>query len=53
MYDIETADDIKEALKDLLGRIIKTMMEMDEHLGYGPYERGEKDNYRNETKKKM
>lgn len=53
-YDIETAEDIQEALKDLLGGIIKSMMEseMDEHLGYEPYERGEKDNYRNGTKKK-
>ena len=35
-YDIETADDIQEALKDLLGGTIKSVMEaeMDEHLGY-------------------
>lgn len=53
-YDIETAEDIQEALKDLLGGTIKSMMEseMDEYLGYEPYERGEKDNYRNGTKKK-
>ncbi|MDD6539262.1 MAG: IS256 family transposase [Firmicutes bacterium] len=57
-YDIETADDIQEALKDLLGGTIKSMMEaeMDEHLGYGSYERSETrepgDNYRNGTKKK-
>ena len=57
-YDIETADDIQEALKDLLGGTIKSMMEseMDEHLGYGSYERTEDrepgDNYRNGTKKK-
>ena len=53
-YDIETAEDIQEALKGLLGGTIKSMMEseMDEHLGYEPYERGEKDNYRNGTKKK-
>ena len=40
-YDIETADDIQEALKDLLGSTIKSMMEseMDEHLGYENYER--------------
>lgn len=33
-YDIETADDIQEALKDLLGGTIKSMMEaeMKEHL---------------------
>jgi hypothetical protein len=35
-YDIETAEDIQDALKDLLGSTIKEMMEaeMDEHLGY-------------------
>ena len=54
-YDIETADDIQAALKDLLGGTIKSMMEaeMDEHLGYGSYERSEGrepgDNYRNGT----
>ena len=53
-YDIETADDIQEALKDLLGGTIKSMMEaeMDEHLGYENYERSDNDNYRNGTKKK-
>lgn len=53
-YDIETADDIQEALKDLLGGTIKSMMEaeMDEHLGYESYERSDTDNYRNGTKKK-
>lgn len=53
-YDIETADDIQEALKDLLGGTIKSMMdaEMDEHLGYGSYERNSSDNYRNGTKSK-
>ena len=53
-YDIETADDIQEALKDLLGGTIKSMMEaeMDEHLGYESYERSDNDNYRNGTKKK-
>ena len=53
-YDIETADDIQDALKDLLGGTIKSMMEaeMDEYLGYDPYERCEKDNYRNGSKRK-
>ena len=53
-YDIETADDIQEALKDLLCGTIKSMMEseMDEHLGYESYERSDNDNYRNGTKKK-
>lgn len=53
-YDIQTADDIQEALKDLLGGTIKSMMEaeMDEYLGYESYERSDNDNYRNGTKKK-
>ena len=53
-YDIETADDIQEALKDLLGGTIKSMLEseMDEHLGYKNYERNDNNNYRNGTKKK-
>ena len=53
-YDIQTADDIREALKDLLGGTIKSMMdaEMDEHLGYENYERSNNDNYRNGTKRK-
>ena len=35
-YDIESAQDIQDALKDLLGRTIKEMTEaeMDDHLGY-------------------
>ena len=35
-YDIQSAEDIQEALKDLLGGTIKEMMEaeMDDHLGY-------------------
>ena len=53
-YDIETAEDIQEALKDLLGGTIKSMMEaeMDEHLGYDRYERSDTANYRNGTKSK-
>ena len=40
-YDIQSAEDIQDALKDLLGDTIKEMMEaeMDEHLGYESYER--------------
>jgi transposase-like protein len=40
-YNIETAEDILDALKDLLGGTIKEMMEseMDDHLGYGKSER--------------
>ena len=35
-YDTQSAEDIQDALKDLLGSTIKEMMEaeMDEHLGY-------------------
>ena len=57
-YEIETAEDIQEALKDLLGGTIKEMMEveMDDHLGYEKSERvnrNEVSNYRNGTKKKQ
>lgn len=53
-YDIQTADDIQNALKDLLGGTIKEMMEaeMDEHLGYGKSERSDSDDYRNGYKEK-
>ena len=54
-YDIETAEDIQDALKDLLGGTIKEMMEaeMDEHLGYGKSERSDSDDYRNGYKTKL
>ncbi|KDE70484.1 transposase Mu, partial [Fusobacterium necrophorum BFTR-2] len=53
-YDIKTADDIQEALKDLLGATIKSMLEaeMDEHIGYEKYQHSDATNYRNGTKKK-
>lgn len=53
-YDIQSAEDIQDALKDLLGDTIKEMMEseMDEHLGYDSYERSENSNYRNGHKSK-
>ena len=53
-YDIETADDIQDALKDLLGGTIKEMMEaeMDDHLGYQKSERSDNDDYRNGYKSK-
>ena len=40
MYDIKDIKDIQEALKDLLGSTIQSMLEseMDEHLGYSSYE---------------
>ena len=53
-YDIETAEDIQDALKDLLGGTIKEMMEaeMDDHLGYSKSERSDNDDYRNGYKSK-
>ena len=53
-YDIETAEDIQDALKDLLGGTIKEMMEaeMDDHLGYQKSERYDSDDYRNGYKSK-
>ena len=54
-YDIETAADIQNALKDLLGGTIKEMMEaeMDDHLGYEISERSDSDAYRNGYKEKV
>ena len=54
-YDIQSAADIQEALKDLLGGTIKEMMEaeMDDHLGYEKSERSDSDDYRNGYKKKQ
>ena len=53
-YEIVSAKDIQEALKDLLGGTIKEMMkaEMDNHLGYEKSERSNNDDYRNGYKTK-
>ena len=53
-YNIESATDIQDALKDLLGGTIKEMMEteMDEHLGYSKSERSDRENARNGYKTK-
>lgn len=53
-YDIQTAEDIQDALKDLLGGTIKEMMEaeMEEHLGYGRSERSDNEDSRNGYKSK-
>lgn len=53
-YDIQTAEDIQEALKDLLGGTIQSMMEAElrEQLGYDKYERSDSENARNGTKSK-
>ena len=55
MYNIETAEDIQEALKDLLGGTIENMLEseLEEHLGYDNYERNRNTNSRNGKKEKM
>lgn len=54
-YEIESAQDIQDALKDLLGGTIKEMMEaeMDDHLGYEKSERSDNDDYRNGYKPKQ
>ena len=46
-YDIQSAEDIQDALKDLLGGTIKEMMEaeMDDHLGYEKSERSDNWSY--------
>ena len=53
-YDIKSANDIQEALKDLLGGTIKEMMEteMDAHLCYSKSERSDNKDYRNGYKNK-
>lgn len=53
-YNIQTANDIQEALKDLLGGTIQEMLEaeLDDHLGYESYERSDNPDYRNGTKPK-
>lgn len=53
-YEIKTAQDIQDALKDLLGDTIQEMLEseMNEHLGYEKYERAENTNSRNGYKTK-
>ena len=54
-YNIKTAEDIQEALKDLLGGTIQEMMEaeLDEHLGYDEYERSDNPDYRNKAYRKI
>ena len=48
-YEIHDANDIQEALKDLLGGTIKDMMEaeMEEHLGYSKSKCSDSDDARN------
>lgn len=54
-YDIKTAKDIQDALKDLLGETLQDMLEaeMNEYLGYEKYSRSDGiENSRNGYKKK-
>ena len=53
-YDIQSAEDIPEELKHLLGGTIKEIMEaeMDDYLGYEKSERSDNDDYRNGYKTK-
>ena len=53
-YDSQTAEDIEEALKDILGGTTRKMMEVeiDIHLGYEKAERSDCDDYRNGYKSK-
>lgn len=54
-YDIQSAEDIQDALKDLLGGTIENMLksELDNHFVYSPYERAESSNSRSGRKPKM
>ena len=53
-YEIKTAKDIEDALKDLLGGTIQEMLEseMDEHLGYREHEGSDNPDSRNGKKSK-
>lgn len=54
-YDFESAQDIQDAIKDLLGGTIEEMMEaeMDDHLGYSKSERSNNDDDCNGYKSKQ
>lgn len=53
-YEIKTAEDIQDVLKDLLGGTIRSMMEseMTNHLGYPKSARSHSENCRNGSKTK-
>ena len=54
-YDIQSAEDMQDAMKDLLGGTIKEMMEAGNgyaQLGYEKSERSDSDDYRNGYKRK-
>lgn len=54
MYNIKTAADLQDAIKDLLGDTIKDMLEeeMNEHLGYEKYKHSNNTDNRNGYKSK-
>ena len=54
MYDIKTAADLQDAVKDLLGDTIEDMLEeeMNEHLGYEKYKHSDNPDSRNGYKSK-
>ena len=54
-YDIQSAQDIQEALKYLLGGTSKKIMEaeMEERLGYEKSRRSDNDDYRNGYKQSI
>ena len=54
VYEVETAEDVQEALKDLLGGTLEEILkaEMTDHLGYDQHERSESNNARNGVKQK-
>lgn len=54
-YDIQSAEDIQDALKDLLDGTIESMLttELDNYLGYDEYERSDSSNARNGKKQKQ
>ena len=51
-YDIRTAKDIEDALRDLMDGTIQEMLEaeLDEHLEYRSYERSDSSNYRKQRR---
>jgi transposase-like protein len=53
-YGVQSVDDLQEALKDLLGGAMESMLkaEMSDHLGYDEYERSDGTNARNGAKTK-
>ena len=54
-YGVTSANDITNALKDLLGETLQEMLvtEFDEHMGYDKYDQTtKKDNYRNGSSEK-